>query len=170
MKWFPDALVEHFLCFIIILHCNLNFSHFRHYLWFCWNLLACSSSPHILFLFFFGQRYITRYCVISLVKNLTSKHWKLSLTTNNLQNTYTLIRALLIFYCSCIVNMVVTWTIANISILAIFQARSLPTDKLRICYFAINSGVYFVQVHYSTPVLYCYCFLNYVVVYLWITI
>ncbi|XP_057764865.1 tobamovirus multiplication protein 1-like [Salvia miltiorrhiza] len=25
------------------------------------------------------------------------------------------------------------------------QARSLPTDKLRICYFAINSGVYFVQ-------------------------
>ncbi|KAG6394065.1 hypothetical protein SASPL_144644 [Salvia splendens] len=33
------------------------------------------------------------------------------------------------------------------------QARRLPTDKLRIWYFAINSGVYFVQVHSITLVL-----------------
>lgn len=44
----------------------------------------------------------------------------------------------------------------------IFQARSLPTDKLRIWYFAINSGVYLCRCIPSLQ-FYCYYFLNYVV-------
>ncbi|XP_022845606.1 tobamovirus multiplication protein 1-like isoform X2 [Olea europaea var. sylvestris] len=36
--------------------------------------------------------------------------------------------------------------ISNSLILIIGQARSLPTDKLRIWYFSINGGIYFIQV------------------------
>ncbi|KAH7545765.1 hypothetical protein FEM48_Zijuj01G0128400 [Ziziphus jujuba var. spinosa] len=32
------------------------------------------------------------------------------------------------------------------SILCMFKARSLPTDKLRICYISVNGAVYFIQV------------------------